>query len=100
MAQHSNRKKRSRDSLAAQAHTVRKQRKGGRQRNSVTLWQWGLFLILASLLANVMMGLTMPVPDNSAAARGQAVGRGVATALGVIAGVVLIVMHFVRRKGR
>jgi hypothetical protein len=96
MAELPKRKKRPRGPRAAPSRTVRPQRK----RNTLSLWQWGLLLIVASLVANLMMGQIMPVPDNSAAARGQAFGRGIGAALGVVAGVVLIVMHFVRRKGR
>ena len=66
---------------------------------NVALWQWGLLLISASVFANVAMGLQAS-PGGSAAARGEAFGRGVSTLLFVIAGVVLIVIHFVRRKRR
>lgn len=65
----------------------------------VPLWQWGLLLIIAGLLANVAMGL-QPVAGDSAAARGQAFGRGIATLLFVVAGFVMIVVHFVRPKRR
>jgi hypothetical protein len=40
------------------------------------------------------------VSGKFAAARGQAFGRGLATLLAVMAGVVLIIMHFVNRKRR
>ncbi|MHC4404675.1 MAG: hypothetical protein ACYTG0_33905 [Planctomycetota bacterium] len=62
----------------------------------VTLWQWGLIVIFAGVVSNQLMGLQ--ATRGSAAARGQAFGRGAATLLFVIAGVVLIIMHFVRRK--
>ena len=65
----------------------------------LALWQWGLILIGAGVVANVAMGLQAS-PGDSAAARGQAVGRGIGTLLFVLAGVVLIVIHFVRRKQR
>jgi hypothetical protein len=69
-----------------------------RPRPHIPLWQWGLLVIIAGLVANMFMGL-MPAPSGgSAAARGQAFGRGVATVLAIIAGLVLIIMHFVRRK--
>jgi polyferredoxin len=62
----------------------------------IPLWQWGLLVIIAGLMANVLMSM-LPAPDGAAAARGQAFGRGLATLVAIIAGVVLIVMHFVRR---
>ena len=62
-----------------------------------TLWQWGLLVIFGGIMANLLTGL-MPPPGDSAAARGQAFGRGAATLIAVVAGVVLIVMHFVRHK--
>lgn len=65
----------------------------------LALWQWGLITIFAGVLANVVMSFQAP-SGGSAAARGAALGRGVATMLFVIAGVVLIVMHFVRSKRR
>lgn len=65
----------------------------------VPLWQWGLIAIVAGIAANVVMGLKPP-PLDSAAARGQAFGQGIATLLFVIVGVVLIVLHFIRRNRR
>ena len=64
----------------------------------VPLWQWGLLLIVAGLVANFAVGELMPQASGSAAARGQAAGRMAVMVLAVVAGVVLIVMHFVRRK--
>ncbi|XZE52100.1 hypothetical protein SH139x_003782 [Planctomycetaceae bacterium SH139] len=66
---------------------------------NVALWQWGLLLIIAGVLANVAMGLQAS-PAGSAAARGEAVGRAVFTLLAVMAGVVLIAINFVRQKRR
>ena len=65
----------------------------------IQLWQWGMIFIIAGVAANVVMGL-QPAPGDSAAARGQAFGRGLATAIFVLAGLVMIVMHFVRAKRR
>jgi len=65
----------------------------------VAMWQWGLIVIFAGVASNLLMGLQAST-GGSAAARGQALGRGAATMLFVIAGVVLIIMHFVRRKRR
>ncbi|MCC6510705.1 MAG: hypothetical protein IT423_16495 [Pirellulaceae bacterium] len=61
------------------------------------LWQMGLVVIGAGIASNLVMGLSA-TSGGSAAERGQALGRGLATLVFVIAGVVLIVMHFVRRK--
>lgn len=53
----------------------------------LTLWQWGLLLIVAGLVANVFMGELMPPPPGgSAAARGQAFGRAAASLLAVAGG--------------
>ncbi len=53
-------------------------------------------LILAGIFAYAVMGFLFK-PGTSAAAQGQAAGRVVAVLLAVIAGVVLIIIHFVRR---
>jgi len=62
------------------------------------LWQWGLICIFSGLLVNMMMALQSPTGRLSAQERAAAMGRGVATLLFVVAGVVLIILHFVRRK--
>jgi hypothetical protein len=78
-------------------HTMSKKPESPMERlKKVTLWQWGLIVIFAGVVSNQLMGLQ--ATRGSAAARGQAFGRGAATLLFVIAGVVLIIMHFVRRK--
>jgi uncharacterized membrane protein len=77
----------------------KKQETGMDRLKRMALWQWGLISIFAALVANVLTGL-QHTTGGSAAERGRALGRGVATMLFVIAGVVLIVMHFVRRKWR
>jgi len=66
---------------------------------NVALWQWGLLLIFAGVFANMAMGLQAS-PGGSAAARAEALGRAIGTLLFVIAGIVLIVIHFFRRKQR
>lgn len=66
---------------------------------NVALWQWGLLLIFAGVFANIASGLHAS-PGGSAAARAEALGRGLGTLLFVIAGVVMIVMHFIRPKRR
>jgi hypothetical protein len=61
-----------------------------------TLLHWGGLLILAGALANVVTSM-IPPPPGDQAARGFAFGRGVTTLAAVVTGVVLIVLHFVRR---
>lgn len=65
---------------------------------AVALWQWGGLCIVAGLLANQVGGMLSTARANSAAARGETLGRGVAALIFVIVGVVLIIMHFARRK--
>ena len=62
------------------------------------LWLWGLIVIVAGVAANVVMSNLQLFPEGSDAARGEAFGAGVTVLLAIIAGVVLIIMHFVRRK--
>jgi polyferredoxin len=73
-----------------------------RKKQTVPLWQWGLLLLIAGLIANLAVGMLLPklapAPAGSDAAWGQAFGRGLVTVLAVLAGLVLIVLHFVRRK--
>ncbi|HUG19169.1 MAG TPA: hypothetical protein VMM56_09345 [Planctomycetaceae bacterium] len=62
------------------------------------LWQWGLIVIFAGIMSNLVMGM-MPASGGSAIERrSQDVGRGVASLFFILVGVVLIVMHFVRKK--
>ncbi|MFN0052335.1 MAG: hypothetical protein ACKV0T_09085 [Planctomycetales bacterium] len=65
---------------------------------SFALWQWGLFLMLAGPLGNMVSGFVFPIVGNSEAARGQRFGQGLVTFLCVIAGAVLVIIHFVRSK--
>jgi hypothetical protein len=65
----------------------------------ITLWQWGLIVIFAGILSNLLMGLQASA-GRSATARARAFGRAAATGLFVIVGIVLIIMHFVRRSRR
>jgi hypothetical protein len=65
----------------------------------ITLWQWGAIVIFAGILTNLLMGL-QATTGRSATARARAFGRAAATLLFVIVGIVLIVMHFVRRGRR
>ncbi len=63
---------------------------------SLPLWQKGMFLILFGPLTNMVMNFVFPIVGNSEAARGQRFGQGLVTFLCVIAGVVLVIIHFVR----
>ena len=65
---------------------------------SLPLWQKGLFLMLIGPLTNMVMSIVFPIVGNSEAARGQRFGQGLVTFLCVIAGVVLVIIHFVRGK--
>ncbi|QDT53360.1 hypothetical protein Pan44_13770 [Caulifigura coniformis] len=64
---------------------------------SMPLWQWGAILIFAGMVANMVIGL-QAVPSNRAAARGQALGRGVATGLFVAVGAGMMLFDVMRRK--
>lgn len=66
------------------------------------LWQWGLFLIVWGPLAAIASGFIMNAPavPVTAADRGAAFGRGLVSVLCIITGVVLIILHFVRRRRR
>jgi hypothetical protein len=72
-----------------------------RSNGGIALWQAGLLLIIGGAVANVfspmIMGL-LPPPGNHDEAMGRAFGRGLATVMCIIIGVVLIVVHFVRRR--
>ncbi len=52
--------------------------------------------MLIGPLANMVSGFVFPIVGNSEAARGQRFGQGLVTFLCVIAGVVLVIIHFVR----
>jgi len=65
----------------------------------LALWQLGLLLIIVGPLAYTFLSLIWPLePPLTNEQRGQAFGRGVASVLAIIAGIVMIVVHFVRRK--
>jgi hypothetical protein len=68
---------------------------------NITKLQLGSLCIIGGIAANILMPMIMrmgPPPANSAAARGQAFGSAVASLLFIIAGIVLIILHFVGRK--
>ena len=63
------------------------------------LWQWGLYCIIGGVGANFVLSTMQPLKGiTTAAERGFAFGRGLATFLFVIAGVILIVLHFIKRR--
>lgn len=63
---------------------------------STPLWQWGMICIVSGIASNLLNFTSGSA--NSAEQRGAMVGRGVASLLFILAGVVLIVVHFVRAK--
>ncbi len=63
---------------------------------SLPLWMKGLLLITGGVVATVVSSIVFPIVGNSEAARGQRFGQGLVTFLCVIAGVVLVIIHFVR----
>ncbi|MFM9960928.1 MAG: hypothetical protein ACKV2Q_06860, partial [Planctomycetaceae bacterium] len=63
---------------------------------SLPLWMKGVFLMLVGPLTNMVAGFVFPIVGNSEAARGQRFGQGLVAVLCVIAGVVLVIIHFVR----
>lgn len=77
---------------------TRKKTETGMDRlKSVPLWQWGAICIFAGMLVSVITGF-QPAPTDTAAARGQALGRGVATGLFVFLGMGLMLFDVLRTK--
>ncbi len=74
----------------------KKQETGMDRLKKVALWQWGLIVILAGLLSNVLMGSLGPSGGSTAEQQGAMWGRICASVFFVLVGIVLIVMHFVR----
>lgn len=73
------------------------------QEGGIALWQVGALLIIGGVVANIFSPMIMellPPPGNHDEAMGRAFGRGLATVLCIIIGVVLIVVHFVRSSRR
>jgi hypothetical protein len=75
----------------------KKQETGMDRLKKIALWQWGLIVMMAGLMSNLVMRLQAS-GGNSATDRAAAMGRSAATLLFLLVGVVLIVLHFVRRK--
>jgi hypothetical protein len=64
---------------------------------NIPKWQWGMIFIMAGIGANLVMQLR-PTPANTAEARGAALGAAAASLVFIIAGIVMIILHFVRDK--
>jgi len=65
------------------------------------LWQWGLLCIFGGMAGGaVTMAMRPHSGIRTAEQQGEALGRAAAMLLFVVIGVVLIVVHFVRRKRR
>ena len=63
------------------------------------LWQWGLLFISGGLVASMLSGLIQsPAGRTAAQRRAEALGSGAGAVLLILTGVVLIVVHFVKRK--
>jgi hypothetical protein len=61
------------------------------------LWMWGCLSIFAGAMSGALNSTARPV---TAEDRAQALGAGLATLMFVAGGVVLIILHFVRRRRR
>ena len=63
----------------------------------IPLWQWGLLCLLGAGFSGLLTTTMMGPPKG----RAEAAGRGAASLLFVVAGLVLIVLHFVwPKKGK
>jgi hypothetical protein len=86
--------------IPAEDSIMVKKRSRREQSQSFNKLQVGGLLIVVGPVAAMLTGLIMPATSNTAEARGQAFGRGLVAVLCVIAGIVLIVMHFARNRSR
>ena len=66
--------------------------------NKFNLWQWGLICIFSGLMVNMLMMAGRPTHRLSVEESAALYGGLAGTSLVIITGIVLIVMHFVRRK--
>lgn len=64
----------------------------------LALWQWGLITIIASPLVYVMLAAGRPTHRLSAQERAELYGVYAGVALLLVAGIVMVVLHVVRRK--
>ena len=63
------------------------------------LWQWGGITIFAGMISNLTMKLMIQAGDMSRReAQAAQMGGAIACGLFIIIGIVLIVMHFVRKR--
>ncbi|MDZ4685961.1 MAG: hypothetical protein SH850_12910 [Planctomycetaceae bacterium] len=78
-----------------------KKRNSSSQSNTLALWQLGSLLMVAGPLSYIFLDIVWPLtPPLTNEQRGQAFGRGLVSVLSVIAGGVMVGLHFVRRKRR
>ncbi len=76
-----------------------KKRASSSKSNSFPLLQVGLLLIAAGPLAYLFLATIWPLePPLTNEQRGQAFGRGLVSVLSLVAGVVMVVLHFVRKR--
>lgn len=62
------------------------------------LWQWGLITIFGGIVSNLIMAQQAQTGRLNAASRGEALGRGLATVVFVVIGLVMIVHDLSRSK--
>ena len=65
----------------------------------IKLWQWGLIVIFASVISNLIMQLT-PLEGSSSQKKAIMLGRAIAALLGIFIGSAMIVVHLVRSRKR
>ncbi len=79
--------------------SMSKKRTSSPKSNPFPLLQVGLVLMVAGPLAYFLLATIWPLaPPLTNEQKGQAFGRGLASALSLVAGVVMVVLHFVRRR--
>lgn len=86
--------------MAKKRRKKKKQPETGMDRLKATpLWMWGLICMMGGVFANITNQFTIEAQGlRGAAARGAKFGGGVAALLFIVVGLVLIVVHFTRRK--
>jgi hypothetical protein len=76
----------------------KKQETGMDRLKKVPLWQWGAIAIFAGIISYLVMGMQAPAGGTTAARRGAEMGRAMASLIFIIAGGVMIAMHFRRNQ--
>jgi len=78
-----------------------KQRKSQPPANRLPLWQIGLLMLIAGPASHAVSTMVWPLkPPLTAEQRGQAAGRAAAAIAIMIAGVVVLIVHFVKQRRR